>query len=126
MKLVIYCLVLFVLAGCSTLWPALSGNDINFAEKKIEEGVFYIMAEGPPKTSDEALIEALARKCAEVTIANGYQYYAPYIVGQPGVGTFANPESRKNIRIRRSTTIKLYAKEAAPPNATDAAAVLNK
>jgi len=67
-------LLLIILISCSTPYQpqnALGG----YSSYKIEENTFRVQFKGNQHTKAEKVFEYLERRCAEITIKNGYDYF---------------------------------------------------
>lgn len=87
-----FCLVAF-LSGCATPYQSL-GLGGGYSESKLDEDTYKVSFRGNGYTSQEAVQDNLLRRCAELTMQNGYKYFVILTGdGNDRVSQFSTPET---------------------------------
>ena len=77
MRLGFICLILtsFLFAGCATSYHPANGRGYGFTEKRISEQSYRVAFTGNSRTSSADVEQMLLKRCAELTVLNGYNVF---------------------------------------------------
>ena len=68
-------LIFLFIAGCATSYQPANWRGYGFSEKQLSEQSYMVAFRGNEKTSPNRVQQMLLRRCAELTVLNGYSYF---------------------------------------------------
>lgn len=114
-----------LLMSCATAYQPV-GFTGGYSDQRLDDNTAQVSFRGNGFTAPETVHSYLLRRCAEITLQNGYNYFVLVDTEQPNEGNSNIYGAKVNNKFRGSTTIKMFRgnKPEADVHAYDAAAVL--
>lgn len=113
------------LTSCSTSYQPL-GFTGGYSDQRLDNNTAQVSFRGNGFTAPETVHSYLLRRCAEVTLQNGYNYFVLVDAEEPNEGNTNIYGAKVNNKFRDTTTIKMFMgnKPVADVHAYDAASVI--
>jgi hypothetical protein len=108
--------VVCLLSGCATAYQP-DGASGGYSERRLNDNVEQVSFRGNMFSTPETLQSYLLRRCAEVTVQNGYNYFVVVNTGTPSEGSSVVIATIKMFKGRET---------ASRGHAYDAAAVIKR
>jgi hypothetical protein len=114
-----------LLASCATAYQPV-GFMGGYSDQKLDDNTVQVSFRGNGFTAPETVHSCLVRRCAEVTLQNGYNYFVLVDAEEPDEGNTNIYGAKVNNKFRANTTIKMFRgnKPEGNVHAYDAAAVI--
>jgi len=96
-----------LLASCATAYQPLSFAG-GYSDQRLDDNTVQVSFRGNGFTAPETVHSYLLRRCAEVTLQNGYNYFVLVDTEQPNEGNTNIYGGKVNNKFRGSTTIKMF------------------
>jgi hypothetical protein len=113
------------LTSCATSYQPLSFTG-GYSDQRLDNNTAQVSFRGNAYTAPETVHSYLLRRCAEVTLQNGYNYFVLIDAEEPNEGNTNIYGAKVNNKFRDTTTIKMFKgnKPDADVHAYDAGSVL--
>jgi hypothetical protein len=114
-----------LLTNCATSYQPLSFTG-GYSDQRLDSNTAQVSFRGNGYTAPETVHSYLLRRCAEVTLQNGYNYFVLVDAEEPNEGNTNIYGAKVNNKFRDTTTIKMFKgnKPEADVHAYDAASVI--
>ena len=114
---------LLALAGCATGYSS-KGLTGGFSETRMGERVYQVRFEGNGLVTQERVSAFLLRRCAELTLENGFRWFA--IANQDGGATVSGASGWIVSYPHREATIRFLDKESDDPGPLDSVFIIRE